>query len=67
VLKAWYLSKTIWIAVSLVAIVVGSYLNGDMTLRTAIATGLIGIGTAVNRYYTDVPLKRLNGNGRENS
>lgn len=59
-MKAWYLSKTIWIAASLVAIVIGSYLNGDMTLRTAIATGLIGIGSVINRYYTDVPIKRLN-------
>lgn len=65
-MKAWYASKTIWIAVSLIAIVVGSYLNGDMTLRTAIATGLIGIGSVINRYYTEVPIKRLNGDSKEN-
>jgi len=59
-MKAWYKSKTIWIALSLIMIIGGSYWNGDMDLKTAIVTGLIGIGTVINRYYTNVPIKRQN-------
>ena len=60
-MKKWYKSRTVWGSVGLVMIIVGSYWRGDMDLKTAIITGLIGIGSVINRYYTDQSIRKING------